>query len=140
MSFWLCVLLSSKRSNHKHCLQFWFFCYFNYYCLCFHTSYRWIFTQNMKSVSVTAYCYTWIRKKLNMANLVSIVFQIMKYNHRLIGIEFLVLHSQDFLPKIYGVYKDEQFIYIFEEFVKGMIWLLTKIYKNECSIFNTFCN
>ena len=75
-----------------------------------------------------------------MANLVSIVFQIMKYNHRLIGIEFLVLHSQDFLPKIYGVYKDEQFIYIFEEFVKGMIWLLTKIYKNECSIFNTFCN
>ena len=45
----------------------------------------------------------------------------MRYNHRLIGIEFLVLHSQDFLPKIYGVYKDEQSIYIFEEFVEGMI-------------------
>jgi len=54
----------------------------------------------------------------------------MKYNHRLTGIEFLVMHSQDFLPKIYGVYKEEHFIYIFEEFVKGMIWLLTKINKN----------
>ena len=63
----------------------------------------------------------------------------MRDNHRLIGIEFLVLHSQDFLPKIYGVYKDKQSIYIFEEFVEGMIWLLTKIYKNERSIFNTFC-
>lgn len=43
----------------------------------------------------------------------------MKYNHRLIGIEFLTQHSPCFLPKIYGVYKEKDFIYIFEEYVKG---------------------
>ncbi|XP_070194817.1 myosin light chain kinase 2, skeletal/cardiac muscle-like [Littorina saxatilis] len=45
--------------------------------------------------------------------------KIKMRNRRLIGIEFLTQHNKAFLPKIYGVYKERDFIHIFEEFIEG---------------------
>ncbi|XP_076463334.1 uncharacterized protein LOC143295495 [Babylonia areolata] len=45
--------------------------------------------------------------------------KIMKNNQRLVGIEFLTQHNQDFLPQIYGVYKEEETISFFEEYIEG---------------------
>lgn len=139
MSFWLCVL-SSKRSNHKHCLQFWFFCYFNYYCLCFHTSYRWIFTQNMKSVSVTAYCYTWIRKKLNIANLMSINLSFRLWNTTIgwPALSFWWCTVKTFFQR-FTVYTRRNILYTsLKNLLKVWYDYLQKLIR-MCSIFNTFC-
>lgn len=45
--------------------------------------------------------------------------KIKKENKRLIGIEFLTQHSQTFLPKIYGVYKEENILCIYQEYIEG---------------------
>ncbi|KAL8558056.1 hypothetical protein ACOMHN_022949 [Nucella lapillus] len=51
--------------------------------------------------------------------------KIMKTRKRLIGIEFLTQHDQDFLPKIYAVYKEKETINIFQEYIKGGMLLHT---------------
>ncbi|XP_025108959.1 uncharacterized protein LOC112573123 [Pomacea canaliculata] len=48
-----------------------------------------------------------------------IMKRISKSQRRLIGIEFLCQHTHDFLPEVYGVYKEEDTICIFLEYIQG---------------------
>ncbi|KAL8590363.1 hypothetical protein ACOMHN_011577 [Nucella lapillus] len=53
---------------------------------------------------------------------------------RLVGTEFLVKHSQPFLPKVYGVYKEKNVVWIFLEFIVGVTviecdWNLRKLHQ-----------
>ncbi|KAK7495065.1 hypothetical protein BaRGS_00013705, partial [Batillaria attramentaria] len=60
--------------------------------------------------------------------------RIRKHHHRLTGLEFLSEHGHDksFLPKVYGVYKDGEEIYIFQEYVEG--GTLLKCHWDICQI------
>lgn len=59
----------------------------------------------------------------------SLILKISKSQRRLIGIEFLCQHTHDFLPEVYGVYKEEDTICIFLEYIQGITRLYNKIEK-----------
>ncbi|XP_076439102.1 uncharacterized protein LOC143277979 [Babylonia areolata] len=68
-----------------------------------------------------------------------ILKKIESTNNRLVGLEFLVRHPHRFLPKIHAVYKEHDVIWIFEEFIDGVMvkecaWNLQQLYRFSCSL------